>query len=664
MKPEAQVTGGTGFLTGQELVAYIFASVDGPSGEDAQAGIRHVWSQCRTGLGMNASIRQLEIPASLPSDFSVTPDPAVLAGQQSPDGCRQAMLHRSHDTLVLLLRFTATVGLEPGARPWAALDQLLLAAAGDLARHLPGAAVLYLATMASAGYPPEGQEAGAATPSLAALGALLPVLPGAGTWRYGGFGGKPDIWEIPAGDEADATRRLVMVAPAGGGTEISSLTWLSGGGSMPPLAHYLMHMAKIRYESRRLSVLRPAGPLCQRVADTVTSLQILTKSQAALMAGHGAGRQAIGRQLTGLRRDSAQMTSLLSALAAMRITVAISQLSAARALPPLLSGTDAPGRSVPDFRSNDQAIASSLIQRLNDDIAHLEESLDNARSTIDSAQAATGPSRRADPAVAPNGTIGSHPSRAVVLCALDVEHMAMRAHLVGLHGREHPAGTVFEVGHLPGTDWEVVLALPGVGNLGAAVIAERAINLFGPGVLLCMGVAGSLMPEVRLGDVVVATRVDAYHGGTAAEDFLARPRSWLAPHRLEQIAGYLGRSGEWQQRLPASEREPLPAVHFRPIASGEVVLDSRESSLFAQLRLHNNDAAAIEMEGAGIAQAAHFNDSLPALVIRGISDLADGSKLVTDQVGWQERASHRAAAFAAGLLASYVPQPQVKMSSS
>ena len=62
------------------------------------------------------------------------------------------------------------------------------------------------------------------------------------------------------------------------------------------------------------------------------------------------------------------------------------------------------------------------------------------------------------------------------------------------------------------------------------------------------------------------------------------------------------------------------------------------------------------MEGAGIAQAAHLNDSLPALVIRGISDLADGHKAEADRDGWQHRASHRAAAFATALIASYIPQ--------
>jgi nucleoside phosphorylase len=165
------------------------------------------------------------------------------------------------------------------------------------------------------------------------------------------------------------------------------------------------------------------------------------------------------------------------------------------------------------------------------------------------------------------------------------------------------------------------------------------------------------LDDLKLGDVVVGTRVDAYHGGMAAEDFLARPRTWEAPHRLTQLAFQLGRTDDWQRGLTADTAGHPPAVYLRPIAAGEVVLDSRDAPLFSHLRLHYNDAAAIEMEGAGVVHAAHLNDSLPALVIRGISDRADGTKTTADRAGWQERAAKNAAAFACALLGSLAPPP-------
>jgi 8-oxo-dGTP diphosphatase len=55
------------------------------------------------------------------------------------------------------------------------------------------------------------------------------------------------------------------------------------------------------------------------------------------------------------------------------------------------------------------------------------------------------------------------------------------------------------------------------------------------------------------------------------------------------------------------------------------------------------------MEAAGVAQAAHLNRSLPVVVVRGISDRADGAKTAADAARWQPRAAAHAAAFATAL---------------
>ncbi len=238
----------------------------------------------------------------------------------------------------------------------------------------------------------------------------------------------------------------------------------------------------------------------------------------------------------------------------------------------------------------------------------------------------------------------------VVLAALDLEYRAVRQHLDQLRTRVHPAGTLFEVGSLPGNSGAIALAVTGEGNVGAAVLTERAIGMFRPRALLCAGIAGALKEDIALGDVVVATKVYAMHSGREHDDgFLARPRVWHASHELEQVARHVAQAATWTGRIPRN-RAPTasspPTVHFKPVASGEVVLTATGASLPAVLRGTYDDAVAIEMESAGIAQAAHLNRSLPVLSVRGISDRADAHKHVADAAGWRRIAAERAAAFA------------------
>lgn len=236
-------------------------------------------------------------------------------------------------------------------------------------------------------------------------------------------------------------------------------------------------------------------------------------------------------------------------------------------------------------------------------------------------------------------------SPVVILTALNLEYDAVRSRLTDLRVHRHPAGTRFEVGRLGGC--RVALGLVGKGNHPAAVLAERAMAEFSPAAVIFVGVAGALWPSIRLGDVVVASQVYAYHGGTSEDDGLkARPKAWEIPHGAGQIAQHLARSGEWFRGQPG---DAAPRVHFAPIAAGEIVQDSAVSEQARWVRQHYNDAVAIEMEAAGVAQAGHLNRALPVVVVRGISDRADGTKTATDGENWQPRAVAHAAAFATAL---------------
>ncbi|OXM48358.1 purine phosphorylase [Amycolatopsis thailandensis] len=237
----------------------------------------------------------------------------------------------------------------------------------------------------------------------------------------------------------------------------------------------------------------------------------------------------------------------------------------------------------------------------------------------------------------------------VILTALETEYAAVRVRLKGLVHHRHSAGTLFEIGELPGRPGsKVATAVVGMGNLSAAPLTERAIAEFKPSTVIFSGVAGGLRDWLRLGDVVVATKVYAYQGGRSEDaEFLARPRAWEIPHGVDQIARFLARDEQWiRSEEGRGDESSVPKVWFEPIAAGDVVLNSRTSDLAHQLRRNYNDAIAIEMESAGFASAGQLNERVPTVTIRGISDLAGGAKDRTDAEGWQDVAAANAAAFA------------------
>lgn len=238
----------------------------------------------------------------------------------------------------------------------------------------------------------------------------------------------------------------------------------------------------------------------------------------------------------------------------------------------------------------------------------------------------------------------------VVVTALEFEYAAVRAHLTGLHAHTDANGTRYETGQSRGGRCRVALAVTGPGNLAAAALATHAITRFRPKALILVGVAGGLAREVELGDVVVATRVHAYHGGRAdSGGFRPRPKSWPLSHGLGQDARDVARGDVWTRLLPGEVRDTPPAVHLKPLVSGEVVLDARDGLIARLIEEHYNDAVAIDMESAGVAEAAHHNDFHQTITVRAISDLADGSKRNTDAAGWRHRAATHAAAFAIAL---------------
>ena len=179
-------------------------------------------------------------------------------------------------------------------------------------------------------------------------------------------------------------------------------------------------------------------------------------------------------------------------------------------------------------------------------------------------------------------------------------------------------GLTFYQGRIAGMD--VVVAKCGIGKVNAARCAQILIDRSQPDYLINTGVAGGVGPDLKVGDMVLSTdlvqhdfRMDALgcvDGCLTLEGPKDKPTWFHADEtllsRFEKVA-----------RETAGES----AIHLGRIASGDTFVADR----VAQKRIYDTfGALACEMEGAAIAQVAQAA-SVPFLVIRAISDLADGS---------------------------------------
>jgi nucleoside phosphorylase len=243
--------------------------------------------------------------------------------------------------------------------------------------------------------------------------------------------------------------------------------------------------------------------------------------------------------------------------------------------------------------------------------------------------------------------------QAIILTALESEYMAVRAHLNNLR-EEIYKGTIYERGNFSASQWQwdVGVVQIGSGNTSAGIEAERAITYFNPQVTFFVGVAGGIK-DVKIGDVVAATKVYGYESGKVQNaTFYVRPDVGESSHRLVQRARAEARKGNWRRRIiggfPTSE--VAPDVLIGAIAAGEKVIADNRSDTFSFLKTHYNDTLVVEMEGRGFLNAAHSNETVQALVIRGVSDLLQ-NKEIAEASGSQQLASRHASAFAFEILA-------------
>lgn len=191
------------------------------------------------------------------------------------------------------------------------------------------------------------------------------------------------------------------------------------------------------------------------------------------------------------------------------------------------------------------------------------------------------------------------------------------------------ASMEFYTGTLSGK--KVTVVRSGIGKVNAAVCAQILSDHFGAEVLINTGIAGSLNSAVNIGDIVVST--DLVQHDMDARGF-GYPKG-----QIPQMDLFSFQADDALRRLAVQvcrEVNPEIQVFEGRIASGDQFVSDRA---LKESIARDFGAYAAEMEGAAVAQTAVLN-GIPFLVIRAISDKADGSAAMDYAVFEKEAIRH------------------------
>ena len=163
---------------------------------------------------------------------------------------------------------------------------------------------------------------------------------------------------------------------------------------------------------------------------------------------------------------------------------------------------------------------------------------------------------------------------------------------------------------------KVVVVRSGIGKVNAGICAQILADVFSVDAIINTGIAGSLNKNINIGDIVLSTDV-------VQHDMDATGFGYSKGH-IPQMPVFFFNADDNLRRLAAEvckEVNPDIQVFEGRIASGDQFVCDQD----VKNRIVSEFSAyATEMEGAAIGQAAYLNE-IPFLVVRAISDKADGS---------------------------------------
>lgn len=205
-----------------------------------------------------------------------------------------------------------------------------------------------------------------------------------------------------------------------------------------------------------------------------------------------------------------------------------------------------------------------------------------------------------------------------------------------------------------------VLCIGEMASAPAFKATQFVIDTLSPDIILNIGIAGGLIDDVKIGDVILATLIDDYVQKTKLKDsngdesieyewsgnylpttyqlmrdlynFAKSNQTWKEDWASKAVAGLNFKETKLKNLVAQNKINITPEILSGPIASGPFLIGSG----FAKnlLLSKNRKLLCVEMESAGVADLCH--KQFPPknfLCIRVVSDFSDNRKKGLDKIG-------------------------------
>ena len=199
-----------------------------------------------------------------------------------------------------------------------------------------------------------------------------------------------------------------------------------------------------------------------------------------------------------------------------------------------------------------------------------------------------------------------------IIGAMDVEVASLKdimaePQVISLAGMDFYAGLIDEK--------EIVVVKSGIGKVNAAICTQILADKFHVSAVINTGVAGSLNNDIDICDIVVSTSAQQHDMDVTP---LGYDKGIIPDMKTSEFPADKGLIH--LAKISAESAKLDVNVYEGKVVSGDQFIGTQDAKRYLR-QTFGGDCA--EMEGASIAHAAFLNN-IPFLIIRAISDKADG----------------------------------------